>query len=45
MDRKVAEQFITSYGGPDGSFLIRESTKFPGDYSLSFLYVSINVVM
>jgi len=41
MDRKEAEQLITSCGGPDGSFLVRESTKFPGDYSLSFMYVQL----
>jgi len=35
--RKDAEQLITGFGGPDGSFLVRESSKFPGDYSLSFM--------
>ena len=34
--RKDAEQLLTSYAGPDGSFLMRESSSYPGDYSLSF---------
>ena len=37
--RKDAEQLLTSYAGPDGSFLMRESASYPGDYSLSFRYV------
>ena len=39
--RKDAEQLITGFGGPDGSFLVRESSKFPGDYSLSFMQVTL----
>ena len=43
--RKEAEQLITNSGGLDGSFLVRESSKFHGDYSLSFMYVILCIII
>lgn len=38
--RHIAERLLTEYcietGAPDGSFLVRESETFVGDYTLSF---------
>lgn len=40
--RHIAERLLTEYcietGAPDGSFLVRESETFVGDYTLSFWY-------
>nr|XP_039264802.1 1-phosphatidylinositol 4,5-bisphosphate phosphodiesterase gamma-1-like [Styela clava] len=36
--RETAENLILSYGGRDGSFLVRDSSKFKGCYCLSFMY-------
>lgn len=37
--RKDSEQLLAAYGGPDGSFLMRESSTSAGDYTLSFRYL------
>lgn len=38
--RQIAERLLSEYcvetGAPDGSFLVRESETFVGDYTLSF---------
>lgn len=34
--RKKAEQYLNQFNRGDGSFLVRESTTFVGDFSLSF---------
>jgi phosphatidylinositol phospholipase C gamma-1 len=34
--RQTAERLLKEFSGPDGSFLVRESDTFMGDYSLSF---------
>ncbi|XP_072013746.1 1-phosphatidylinositol 4,5-bisphosphate phosphodiesterase gamma-1-like isoform X2 [Amphiura filiformis] len=34
--REIAEQLLTQYQQGDGTFLVRESETFKGDYSLSF---------
>ncbi|XP_048577157.1 1-phosphatidylinositol 4,5-bisphosphate phosphodiesterase gamma-1 isoform X2 [Nematostella vectensis] len=34
--RRVAEQYLNQFNRGDGSFLVRESTTFVGDFSLSF---------
>lgn len=38
--RQIAERLLSDYcqetGAPDGSFLVRESETFVGDYTLSF---------
>ena len=40
--RRRAEELLTEYENlGDGTFLVRESDTFVGDYSLSFLYVKI----
>lgn len=36
--RQIAERLLKDFSGPDGSFLVRESDTFMGDYSLSFWY-------
>ncbi len=40
--RQIAERLLSEYcletGAPDGSFLVRESETFVGDYTLSFWY-------
>lgn len=42
--RQIAERLLSEYcmetGAPDGSFLVRESETFVGDYTLSFWSVS-----
>lgn len=42
--RQIAERLLSEYcletGAPDGSFLVRESETFVGDYTLSFWCVS-----
>lgn len=42
--RQIAERLLSEYcletGAPDGSFLVRESETFVGDYTLSFWYTS-----
>lgn len=42
--RQIAERLLSEYcletGAPDGSFLVRESETFVGDYTLSFWYVA-----
>lgn len=42
--RQIAERLLSEYcvetGAPDGSFLVRESETFVGDYTLSFWYDS-----
>ena len=37
--RKAAEMLLKQFNRGDGSFLVRESTTFVGDFSLSFWYV------
>ena len=37
--REIADQLLTQYQNGDGTFLVRESETFKGDYSLSFWYV------
>lgn len=41
--RQIAERLLSEYcletGAPDGSFLVRESETFVGDYTLSFWYI------
>lgn len=42
--RQIAERLLSEYcsetGAPDGSFLVRESETFVGDYTLSFWYTA-----
>lgn len=44
--RQIAERLLSEYcqetGAPDGSFLVRESETFVGDYTLSFWYCGHN---
>lgn len=46
--RQIAERLLSEYcletGAPDGSFLVRESETFVGDYTLSFWYI-VNIVL
>ncbi|KFQ49875.1 1-phosphatidylinositol 4,5-bisphosphate phosphodiesterase gamma-1, partial [Nestor notabilis] len=46
--RHIAERLLTEYcietGAPDGSFLVRESETFVGDYTLSFCFLTDNLV-
>lgn len=46
--RQIAERLLSDYcldtGAPDGSFLVRESETFVGDYTLSFWYSAQEVV-
>lgn len=43
--RQIAERLLSEYcletGAPDGSFLVRESETFVGDYTLSFWCASL----
>lgn len=45
--RQIAERLLSEYcletGAPDGSFLVRESETFVGDYTLSFWYGATGV--
>lgn len=45
--RQIAERLLSEYcmetGAPDGSFLVRESETFVGDYTLSFWSVSCDL--
>lgn len=45
--RQIAERLLSEYcletGAPDGSFLVRESETFVGDYTLSFWYDAYNL--
>ena len=36
--RITSERLLKDFNGPDGSFLVRESDTFMGDYTLSFWY-------
>lgn len=40
--RKAAEMLLKQFNRGDGSFLVRESTTFVGDFSLSFWYVRVS---
>lgn len=46
--RQIAERLLSEYcletGAPDGSFLVRESETFVGDYTLSFWYGAYDYV-
>uniref|UniRef100_A0A8C9W5J7 Phosphoinositide phospholipase C n=1 Tax=Scleropages formosus TaxID=113540 RepID=A0A8C9W5J7_SCLFO len=46
--RQVAERLVSEYcletGAPDGSFLVRESETFVGDYSMSFWYCMTHIL-
>ena len=39
--RKAAENLLKQFNRGDGSFLVRESTTFVGDFSLSFWCVEV----
>lgn len=39
--RKAADMLLKQFNRGDGSFLVRESTTFVGDFSLSFWYVTL----
>lgn len=45
--RQIAERLLSEYcmetGAPDGSFLVRESETFVGDYTLSFWSASYDL--
>eukprot|EP00127_Corallochytrium_limacisporum_P000660 Clim_evm59s22 gene=Clim_evmTU59s22 len=38
LTREEAEEVLRQGGGHDGMFLVRESTRHPGDYTLSLIY-------
>ena len=41
--RNDAERLLANYCGENGAFLVRESATFTGDYSLSFVYVTLSL--